>query len=152
MCMSLFITPIIYHLPPLQSSWYIKLLDAWWWIISFFNHCFPVDKYETLEYSRVKAITVSVHLWNFLCALINTNTYPMSTSKKLCRHISRLTKSLQAPRFRWKHHHHRRHTIVGNVANHWKNNAVKSWNKSRKIRTPMKWRGLESWWVVSTIR
>jgi hypothetical protein len=32
-----------------------------------------VDKYDTLEYSRVKVITVSVHLQNFLCALINTN-------------------------------------------------------------------------------
>jgi hypothetical protein len=32
-----------------------------------------VDKYDTLEYSRVKAITVSVRLRNFLCALINTN-------------------------------------------------------------------------------
>jgi hypothetical protein len=32
-----------------------------------------VDKYDTLEYSRVKAITISVRLRNFLCALINTN-------------------------------------------------------------------------------
>jgi hypothetical protein len=32
-----------------------------------------VDKYDTVEYSRVKAITVSVRLRNFLCALINTN-------------------------------------------------------------------------------
>jgi hypothetical protein len=32
-----------------------------------------VDKYDTLEHSRVKAITVSVRLRNFLCALINTN-------------------------------------------------------------------------------
>jgi hypothetical protein len=32
-----------------------------------------MDKYNTLEYSRVKAITISVHLRNFLCALINTN-------------------------------------------------------------------------------
>jgi hypothetical protein len=32
-----------------------------------------MDKYDDLEYSRVKSITVSVHLWNFLCALINTN-------------------------------------------------------------------------------
>jgi hypothetical protein len=39
-----------YHLS-FQSSWYIKLVDAWWWIISFFNQCFPVDKYDTLEYS-----------------------------------------------------------------------------------------------------
>jgi hypothetical protein len=33
-----------------------------------------VDKYNTLEYSWVKAITVSVRLWISLCALINTNT------------------------------------------------------------------------------
>jgi hypothetical protein len=32
-----------------------------------------VDKYGTLEYSRVKAITVSVRLLNYLCALTNTN-------------------------------------------------------------------------------
>jgi hypothetical protein len=32
-----------------------------------------MDKYDTLEYSWVKAITVSVRLQNFLCALINTN-------------------------------------------------------------------------------
>jgi hypothetical protein len=32
-----------------------------------------VDKYDTLEHSWVKAITVSVRLQNFLCALINTN-------------------------------------------------------------------------------
>jgi hypothetical protein len=32
-----------------------------------------MDKYDTLKYSRVKAITVSVRLRNFLCALINTN-------------------------------------------------------------------------------
>jgi hypothetical protein len=34
-----------------------------------------MDNYDTLEYSRVKAIAVSVCLRNFLCALINTNTY-----------------------------------------------------------------------------
>jgi hypothetical protein len=33
-----------------------------------------MDKYDTLEYFRVKAIIVSVRLWNFLCALINTNS------------------------------------------------------------------------------
>jgi hypothetical protein len=32
-----------------------------------------MDKYDTLEYSRVKAITVSVRLRNFLCALTITN-------------------------------------------------------------------------------
>jgi hypothetical protein len=32
-----------------------------------------VDKYDTLEHSRVKVITVSMCLRNFLCALINTN-------------------------------------------------------------------------------
>jgi hypothetical protein len=32
-----------------------------------------MDKYDTLEYSWVKAITVSVRLRNFLCVLINTN-------------------------------------------------------------------------------
>jgi hypothetical protein len=32
-----------------------------------------VDKYDTLEYSWVKTITISVHLWNFLCALTITN-------------------------------------------------------------------------------
>jgi hypothetical protein len=32
-----------------------------------------MDKYDTLEYSRAKAITVFVHLRNFLCALTITN-------------------------------------------------------------------------------
>jgi hypothetical protein len=32
-----------------------------------------MDKHNTLEYSRVKAITVSVRLPNFLCALTITN-------------------------------------------------------------------------------
>jgi len=32
-----------------------------------------MDKYDTLEYSWVKATSVSVHLWIYLCALINTN-------------------------------------------------------------------------------
>jgi hypothetical protein len=30
-------------------------------------------KYDTLEYSRVKAITVSVRLQNFMCVLTFTN-------------------------------------------------------------------------------
>jgi hypothetical protein len=32
-----------------------------------------MDKYNTLEYSWIKAITVSVRLPNFLCALTITN-------------------------------------------------------------------------------
>ena len=32
-----------------------------------------MDKYDTLEYSRVKAIAVSVHLRIYLCAFKNTN-------------------------------------------------------------------------------
>ena len=32
-----------------------------------------MDKYDTLEYSRVKATTVSVRLWIYLCAFKNTN-------------------------------------------------------------------------------
>ena len=32
-----------------------------------------MDKYDTLEYSRVKATTVSMHLWIYLCAFENTN-------------------------------------------------------------------------------
>jgi hypothetical protein len=48
---------------------------------------------------------------------------------------------------------HRRHLAVdGNVIYHWKNNTVKSWNKSRKIRTPVPNRGLEPWWAGSTTR
>ena len=34
-----------------------------------------MDKYDTLEYSWVKATSVSVLLWIYLCALINTNTH-----------------------------------------------------------------------------
>jgi hypothetical protein len=33
-----------------------------------------MDKYDTLEFSRVKAIIVYVCLRNFLCVLINTNS------------------------------------------------------------------------------
>jgi hypothetical protein len=32
-----------------------------------------MDKYNTLEYFQVKAITIFVRLRNFLCALYNTN-------------------------------------------------------------------------------
>ena len=32
-----------------------------------------MDKYDTLEYSRVKATTVSVRLWIYLCMLKYTN-------------------------------------------------------------------------------
>ena len=32
-----------------------------------------MDKYDTLEYSRVKATMISVHLWIYLCAFKNTN-------------------------------------------------------------------------------
>jgi hypothetical protein len=34
-----------------------------------------MDEYDTLEYSWVKAITVSVRLRNFLCVLTITNMY-----------------------------------------------------------------------------
>jgi hypothetical protein len=33
--------------------------------MSLFNHCFPVHKYDTMEYSQVKAITVLVCLQIF---------------------------------------------------------------------------------------
>jgi hypothetical protein len=42
-----------------------------------------MDKYDTLEYSRVKAITIYVRLWNFLFVLINTNTYVMILAYEL---------------------------------------------------------------------
>jgi hypothetical protein len=32
-----------------------------------------MDKYDTLEYSWVKATTVSIHLWIYLFLLSNTN-------------------------------------------------------------------------------
>jgi hypothetical protein len=38
--------------------------------------------------------------------------------------------------------HHRRLVVDGDVIFHWKHSAVKSWNKSRKIRAPMLSRGL----------
>jgi hypothetical protein len=37
-----------------------------------------VDKYDTLEYSRVKAITVFVRLRIYLCAFKNINKYPLA--------------------------------------------------------------------------
>jgi hypothetical protein len=42
-----------------------------------------MDKYDTLEYSRIKAITIYVRLQNFLCVLINTNTYVMILAYEL---------------------------------------------------------------------
>jgi hypothetical protein len=46
----------------------------------FYNHCFPEDKYDILEYSWVKVTMVSVRLQIFLFALTNTNTYVMNKS------------------------------------------------------------------------
>jgi hypothetical protein len=37
-----------------------------------------MDKYDTLEYSWVKATSVSVRLQIYLCALINTNNRDVS--------------------------------------------------------------------------
>jgi hypothetical protein len=37
-----------------------------------------VDKYDTLEYSRVKATAVSVRLWIYLCAFKNINRDPLA--------------------------------------------------------------------------
>ena len=37
------------------------------------NHCFPEDKYDTLEYSWVKATAASVHLRISLFALTNAH-------------------------------------------------------------------------------
>jgi hypothetical protein len=48
--------------------------------------------------------------------------------------------------------HHRRLTVNGHVIYHWKNSAIKFWNKSRKIRAPMSSRGLKLGWAGSTIR
>jgi predicted membrane protein len=41
-----------------------------------------MDKYDTLEYSRVKAVTVFMRLQNFLCVLINTNNFFGAIAKK----------------------------------------------------------------------
>ena len=41
--------------------------------INFFNHCFPMDKYDTLEYSPMKATMVFVRLWIYLCTFKNTS-------------------------------------------------------------------------------
>jgi hypothetical protein len=41
---------------------------------------FPADKYDTLEYSWVKATSVSVFLRISLCVLINTNTHPLQNT------------------------------------------------------------------------
>jgi hypothetical protein len=48
-------------------------MDTWWSTIKFFNHCSPEDKYDILEYSWVKATTVSIRLRISLFALTNTN-------------------------------------------------------------------------------
>jgi len=41
--------------------------------MNFFNHCFSVDNYDTLEYSQVKTTAVSVRLRIYLCSFKNTN-------------------------------------------------------------------------------
>jgi hypothetical protein len=93
-----------------------------------------------------------LHKDNFFCELYKyryrrstcTHTHPTNTRtqslpllappKRPCRHISRLMKSPQAPRYRWKH------------------NTVRSWNKSRKMQAPVPSRGLELEWAGSTTR
>jgi hypothetical protein len=52
----------------------------------------------------------------------------------------------------WGRSHHKRLAVDRHVAYHWKNSAVKSWNKSRKMRPPVSSRGLEPGWAVSTTR
>jgi len=42
--------------------------------------------------------------------------------------------------------------VDGNIAYHWKHNAVKSWDKFRKMRSTVPSRGLEPGWVGSTTR
>jgi hypothetical protein len=42
--------------------------------MNFFNHCFPVDKYDIVEYSLIKATMESVRLRFSLFALTNTNS------------------------------------------------------------------------------
>jgi hypothetical protein len=48
--------------------------------------------------------------------------------------------------------HHKRLVVDGHVAYYWKNSAVKSCNKFRKIRAPVSGQRLELVWVCSTIR
>jgi len=57
-----------------------------------------------------------------------------------------------AGRSRDSRSHHGRLTVDGDVAYHWKHSAVKSWNKSRKIRAIMPSRGLEPEWTGSTTK
>jgi hypothetical protein len=56
-----------------------------------------------------------------------THSTLINTSERLRtnQHISRLTKSPQTPHNRWTSHLY-----------HWKNNVIKSWDKSRKKRAP----------------
>ena len=42
-------------------------MDPSWLAIMLFNHCFPEDKYDSLEYSWVKCYNgIPVHLQNIL--------------------------------------------------------------------------------------
>jgi hypothetical protein len=81
----------------------------------------------------------------YVCTLI-----PMNTRTQ--------TLPLWAPPKNWtgkswsSQSHHRRLAVDGNVAYNLMHSAGKSWNKSRKIRTPVSSRGLEPWWAGFTTR
>ena len=74
---------------------------------------------------------------------INTHmqTLPLWAPTKDCAGTSR---------YWWSHHI--RLAVDGNIAYRWKHNAVKSWDKFRKMRSTVPSRGLEPGWVGSTTR
>ena len=59
-------TLIIYIIYPHSSLVGILVSRSSWLAIIFFNHCFLEDKYDTLEYSLVKATTVLRALANLI--------------------------------------------------------------------------------------
>jgi hypothetical protein len=84
------------------------------------------------------------HKWAHTQPYEPTHVYPtpMSTSEKL----SWTDKS----RDWWSRH--KCLAVDEHVAYHWKNSAVKSWNKSKKIRWPMSNRGIKPRWAGSFTR
>jgi hypothetical protein len=88
--------------------------------------------------SRVLLVPNSKHLTHGISNLVS-----LITKTKL---------GLSAGRSWSSRSHHRRLAVDEDVAYHLMHSAGKSWNKSRKIRTPVPSQWLKPWWTDSTTR
>jgi hypothetical protein len=80
------------------------------------------------------------------------HTHPYERTHAHPTHMSTSEELSWTGKFRDWRSHHRRLAVDGHVAYHWKNSAVKSWNKSRKMQAPVSSRGFEPRWAGSTTR